>query len=317
MRKVLVTGANGFVGTALCGALSRQEIPFVAAVRTKTRNDQHEMGGINTGTDWSKALLGADTVVHLAARVHVMNDRSHDPLAAFRTTNVDATLNLARQAVDSGAKRFVFVSSVKVNGEVTTDRAPFSNRDAPAPQDAYAISKFEAESGLTALAERTGLEVVIVRPPLVYGPGVRANFLRLMQLARSGLPLPFGAFENRRSMVALDNLTDLLVTCALHPAAAGETFMVSDDNDLTIPALLHMLSRAMGKPSFLLPIPASLISGCAKAFGKSAFASRLLDSLQVDISYTRSRLGWSPIIGVEEAVNRTAAHYLAKRQVFI
>lgn len=310
MHKILVTGANGFVGSTLCDSLRQQDIAVVAAVRGNARDNEYGMGDFSASTDWMPALFGCNTVMHLAARVHVMNDKSINPLAAFRAVNVDATLNLARQAMHSGIKRFIFVSSVKVNGEETTGK-PFTALDAPAPLDPYGQSKLEAEIALMDLARTTGLEVVIIRPPLVYGPGVRANFLKLMQLVKKGVPLPLGAIHNRRSMVALDNLVDLLITCIQHPAAAGQTFMVSDDNDVSISELLRLLASAMGKHSLLLPVPAGIIAGTAALLGKSAVANRLLGSLQVDISHTKLTLGWHPVVTMQESLNKTVAYFLA------
>lgn len=310
MSKILVTGANGFVGSALCEALLKKEKHVIQTVRTKSRENECAIGDLSASTDWSSALAGCNTVIHLAARVHVMNDKSTDPLAAFRAVNVDATMNLARQAVKNGVKRFVFVSSVKVNGEETTG-TPFTAFDKPAPTDPYGQSKLEANIALMELSRMTGLDVVIIRPPLVYGPGVRANFLRLMQLVKMGVPLPLGAIHNRRSMVSLDNLVDLLITCADHPAAAGQTFMVSDDDDVSISELLRMMSSAMGKRSLLLPVPAGLIAGAAALLGKSAMASRLLGSLQVDITHTKSTLDWAPVATMQASLNKTVAHFLA------
>lgn len=312
MRKVLVTGANGFVGTALCVQLSQRGMPYVAGTRTAGSSFHVPVGDINADTDWSRALADCGTIIHLAARVHVMNEKLRDPLAAFRAMNVDATLNLARQAALNGIQRFVFVSSVKVNGEKTTG-TPFTAFDEPAPLDPYGQSKMEAETGLRELANSTGLEVVIVRPPLVYGPGVRANFLKLMQLIDSGIPLPLGSIDNRRSMVSLDNLVDLLIVCSAHPHAPGQTFMVSDDRDIGISDLLRMLARAMGKRAHLLSFPPGLIARIALLLGKSDLADRLLGSLQVDIAHTKSTLGWQPVTGMPESVNKTVQYYLTHR----
>lgn len=310
MNKILVTGANGFVGSSLCETLYRHGVDFVPAVRKADLNGQISVGDLSPDTDWTAALEGCDVVIHLAARVHVMNDSASDPLAAFRAVNVDATMNLARQALVKGIKRFVFVSSIKVNGEETTIH-PFTAFDEPAPIDPYGQSKLEAEIALQELGKATGLEVVIIRPPLVYGPGVRANFRRLMQLVKTGVPLPLGAIHNRRSMVALDNLVDLLMLCARHPAATGQIFMVSDDHDVGISELLRMLAAAMGKRSLLLPLPAGLIASAAAVFGKSAVASRLLGSLQVDINHTKSTLQWQPPVSMEAALKKTVAYYRA------
>ncbi|MFC5476140.1 UDP-glucose 4-epimerase family protein [Paraherbaspirillum soli] len=311
MTKILVTGANGFVGNALCDALRARGINFIPAVRLAKQDEQFAVGELSGSTKWADALAGCDVVIHLAARVHVMNDKSNDPLAAFRAVNVDATLNLARQAVLSGVRRFVFVSSVKVNGEETTAK-PFTAFDEPAPVDPYGQSKLEAEIALKDLSRATGLEVVIVRPPLVYGPGVRANFLRLMQLVRLGVPLPLGAIHNRRSMVSLNNLVDLLIACSQHPNAPGQTFMVSDDNDVSISELLRMLSDAMGKKALLLPVPAKVIAGVAGLLGKADVASRLLGSLQVDITHTKSTMNWKPVADMQISVNETVAYFQAQ-----
>ncbi|CDG81600.1 NAD dependent epimerase/dehydratase family protein [Janthinobacterium agaricidamnosum NBRC 102515 = DSM 9628] len=309
--KILVTGASGFVGSALCDRLDVLGVPFAGAMRQRSALPSRvQIGDMNAQTDWSTALQDCDVVVHLAARVHVMEDKSSDPLAAFRAVNVDATLNLARQAVRSGIRRFVYVSSIKVNGEQTHAKA-FTSVDMPAPSDPYGISKLEAEQALSMLAQQTGLQLVIVRPPLVYGPGVRANFLKLMQLLKRGIPLPLGAIHNRRSMVALDNLIDLLIACCRHPRAAGQTFLVSDDRDLSMTDLLRMLSGAMGKSALLFALPAGLLSGCAALLGKSAAASRLLGSLQVDLEHTKSTLDWKPPVSVENAIQKTVDYFLS------
>lgn len=311
MPRILVTGANGFVGSALCKTLSERNVLFVASVRKTTMPAQFQIGDLTDTTQWANALSGCDAVIHLAARVHVMKDKVSDPLVAYRAVNVSGTMNLARQAAESGIKRFVFVSSVKVNGETTKDRA-FTSYDAPAPVDPYGQSKLEAEIALQELSRHTGMELVIVRPPLVYGPGVRANFLKLMQLIKLGLPLPFGNINNRRSMVALDNLVDLLILCTHHPKAAGQVFMASDDNDLSITSLIMLIARSMQRHLILLPIPARLIETCARVLGKTAFADRLLGSLQVDILHTKETLGWQPVVTTDEAIQKTVSYFLAK-----
>ncbi len=310
MNKILVTGANGFVGSRLCKTLDARGIDFVGAVRKAGTHGLLAVGDLNAETSWSAALTDCDVVIHLAARVHVMKDRESDPFAVFRMVNVDATLNLARQAVAAGVKRFVFVSSVKVNGEETAPGIPFNPFDAAAPLDDYGRSKWEAEVALRELAHTSGLEVVIVRPPLVYGPGVRANFLRLMQLLKTGIPLPLGAINNLRSMVAVDNLVDLLIKCSFHPAAPGQVFMVSDDRDVAVSELLRMLATAMGKPARLLAMPSGLLAGFAALVGQTAVANRLLSSLQVDIAHTKSTLQWQPPISMERALEQTVTDYL-------
>jgi nucleoside-diphosphate-sugar epimerase len=310
MHTILVTGANGFVGSALCDALNLRQLRFIGSVREKTTSYQHQIGPMTATTDWSGALDGCDVLIHLAARVHVMNEQAGGALASYREVNVHSTVNLARQALAMDVKRFIFVSSIKVNGEETTSH-PFTAFDVPAPLDPYGESKLEAEIALRKLSQGTGLEVVIVRPPLVYGPGVRANFLKLMRLVKMGLPLPFGSVHNRRSMVAIDNLIDLLITCVHHPAAAGQTFMVSDDNDVSISELLCMLSAPMGKRPLLFPFPRKLIGGIAALLGKSTMANRLLGSLEVDISHTKSTLGWQPAVTMQEELDKTVAYFLA------
>ena len=244
-------------------------------------------------------------MVHTAARVHVMRDRSSNPLDAFRSVNAEGTLRLARQASALGVQRFVLISSAKVNGENTRHAQPFSAGTEPTPEDAYGISKAEAEAALKAISAETGMEFVIIRPPLVYGPGVKGNFAALMRAVARGLPLPFGAVtDNRRSLVALDNLVDLVVICIDHPAAANQTFMVSDGEDLSTADLLRRLGVAMGKPARLLNAPPALLGAAAAMIGKRAVAQRLLDNLQVDISHTRSTLGWKPPVSVDEGLRR-------------
>jgi UDP-glucose 4-epimerase len=251
-------------------------------------------------------------VVHLAARVHVMHDSAADPLAEFRRVNVKGSLQLARQAAEAGVRRFVYVSSIKVNGEGTEAGRPFRADDAPQPHDPYGISKHEAEVGLHQLAAATGMELVVVRPPLVYGPGVRANFRSMMGWLKRGIPLPFGAIENRRSLVALDNLCDLLVTCTRHPAAAGQTFLAGDGDDVSTTQLLQRLGRALGHPARLVPLPPVVLRRLFGALGKAEIAQRLFSSLQVDISTTRDRLGWQPPIGLDEGLRRAAVAFLAE-----
>lgn len=311
IARILVTGANGFVGNALCEALRMRGVAFVPTVRRAAEGEQVEVGELNAYTRWDEALSGCDTVIHLAARVHMMRESAADPLAEYLHVNRDATLNLAKQAAQAGIRRFVFVSSIKVNGEHTAPGRPFSAFDSPSPQDPYAQSKLEAEVGLADLARETGLEVVVVRPPLVYGPGVGANFQRLMSLVRKGMPLPFGAVRNRRSMVARENLVDLLILCASHPAAAGQTFLVSDGQDVSTAELIRMLAASMGRRAMLLPVPERLLAGAAAMLGKGAAAERVLGSLHVDISHTRETLGWAPCIAMHDAIDATVAHFLS------
>lgn len=312
--KVLVTGATGFVGLALTRLLVYQGVEVVGGVRMVSSNlplgvSQVFVGDIQSGTDWMNALDGADTVVHLAARVHVMRDDAADPLVEFRQVNVAGTLNLARQAAMAGVRRFVFVSSIKVNGEYTVLGKPFSAHDKPVPQDPYGISKYEAERGLLDLESETGMEVVIIRPPLVYGPGVKANFASMMSWLDRGVPLPLGAVHNQRSLVALNNLVDLIVTCLDHPKAVNQTFLVSDGEDLSTTELLQRMGRALGKPARLIPVPVDVMQVAANLLGKGAVAQRLFGSLQVDSSKARDLLGWKPVVTVDEALQQTADAY--------
>lgn len=307
MMQLLVTGATGFVGKTLCSALRRQSFPVKAIGRAGTiRADAlgDQVASIDGQTDWSLILDGIDAVIHLAARVHVMREQLADPLAAYRETNVEGTLNLARQAAKAGVKRFVFISSIKVNGERTLPGKPFTAYDVPAPEDAYGISKFEAEQGLLALARETGMDVVVIRPPLVYGPGVKGNFASMMKLVTSGVPLPLGAIHNQRSLVAIDNLVSLIMTCIDHPAAANQVFLVSDGEDLSTSDLLRRLAKAAGVSSRLIPIPAGVLNTGLTMLGKRMVAQRLLGSLQVDIFKTQEMLGWVPPVTVDEGLRR-------------
>jgi nucleoside-diphosphate-sugar epimerase len=315
--KVLVTGASGFVGSTLCAHLMAKGYTVRGAVRSVSEKplpgmDVRVVSDLSADTDWSEALAGINAVVHCAARVHIMNEESGDPLTAFREVNVKGTACLAEQAVENGVKRFVNISSIKVNGEATYER-PFKADDAPAPEDPYGISKWESEQVLRSIADKTELEVVIIRPPLVYGPGVRANFLRLMQGIMSGVPLPFGAINNSRSMVALDNLVDLVETCLNHPRATNQTFLVSDGEDLSIKALLQRTAMALGRPARLVPLPLSVLWAVSRLFGRADFAQRLCGSLQVDISNTRDCLSWSPPVSVDDALQKTATYFLSHR----
>jgi len=312
---VLVTGANGFVGTALCKHLTKNQLPVRAIVRSINLSPSatgiESVGDISSKTDWSHALRDVTKVVHLASRVHIMNDQSADPLAEYRLVNVEATINLARQAAAAGVRRFIFLSSIKVNGEFTQLSRPFTADDVPAPEDAYGVSKLEAELALKQIAIETGMEVVIIRPPLVYGPGVKANFQAMMRWLSRGLPLPLAALtNNRRSLVALDNLIDLIITCLNHPAAANQTFLVSDAEDLSTADLFKRSGAALGRHPRLFYIPTSLLKLVADMLNKSNVYQRLSASLQVDISKTRERLAWTPPISVDEGLRRAAKAFL-------
>jgi nucleoside-diphosphate-sugar epimerase len=311
--QVLITGANGFVGQALCATAASSGFLIKGAVRVPqslpTAIETVVIGAIDSNTDWRNALQCINVVVHLAARVHIMNDQSADPLSDFRKTNVDGTLNLAKQAALAGVQRFVFISSIKVNGESTPLEQPFRADDEPMPMDAYGLSKREAEDALRQLAVETGMDVVIIRPPLVYGAGVKANFLNMMRWLDKGIPLPLGTIHNQRSLVALDNLVDLIITCINHPAAANQTFLVSDGDDMSTSQLLRRMANALGKSARLLPIPAWLLQSGASLLGKHAVAQRLCGSLQLDISKTRQLLNWTPPVSVDEALRKTAQAY--------
>jgi nucleoside-diphosphate-sugar epimerase len=300
----LVTGATGFIGSALLRELKRRGRPAVAASRLSQQELDWTIGEIDGATEWRSALSGVQCVVHAAGRAHVLRDAEADPLGAFRRVNVEGTWRLATQAVEAGVRRLVFISSIGVNGISTNGRGPFTSSDLPAPIEPYGQSKLEAELVLREIAASTDLEVVIVRPPLVYGPGVRANFLRLVNLVQRGWPLPLGGVHNRRSLVALDNLVDMLIRCTDHPAAAGETFLVSDNDDLSTPDLLRRVGEAMGMPVRLVPMPRWLLLQGARLIGRSGEAERLLGSLQVDIRHTRELLGWEPPISVDEGIRR-------------
>ncbi|RRW66750.1 NAD-dependent epimerase/dehydratase family protein [Pseudomonas fluorescens] len=310
--KVLVTGASGFIGEALIfRLLMDKRFTPIAASRKSTRLlglcrvvpfDLNAPRSIPSLADFS-------VIIHCAARVHVMDESAVNALSEFRKVNVDGTLRLATQAAECGVKRFIFISSVKVNGERTFPGKPFAASDTPAPVDPYGVSKCEAEEGLRRLSSMNNMEIVIVRPPLVYGPGVKANFERMLSWLSKGLPLPLGAIHNKRSLVAVDNLVDLLVTCIDHPAAANQTFMVSDGEDLSTTQMLRRLSTALGKTSLLMPLPRRLLILVGRLIGKKASAQRLCESLQVDIGDTCARLSWHPPVTVEKAMRATVVHF--------
>lgn len=317
--RIVVTGATGFVGSALVKALkNHQKYMPISAVRSVPRNDvlaenSFIIPGISSNTDWSDGLKDAALVVHAAARVHVMKEVAADALAEFRKVNVEGTINLARQAAAAGVKRFVFISSIKVNGESTAAGHPFKADDCPAPSDPYGVSKQEAEEALRKISTETGMEVVIIRPTLIYGPGVKANFRNMMGWLQKGIPLPFGAIFNKRSLVSIENLVSLILVCLEHPDAAGEAFLVSDGIDLSTTELLTRTADALGVKSRLIPIPSSLLVLGAVALGRRSLSQRLCGSLQVDIQKTKSLLGWNPPVSVEESLKRTAKDFLEQR----
>jgi nucleoside-diphosphate-sugar epimerase len=305
---ILITGAGGFVGTFLASEMARRRMPYRALTRRRGQGS-FVIPNIDAHTDWTAALDGVDVIVHLASRVHVTRETAPLAEARIQCTNVDATLNLARQAARAGVKRFVFISSIKVNGESTSPDRPFTAADRPNPRNGYAQSKLDAELGLFALARETGLEVTVIRPPLVYGPGVKANFGTMMEWIDRGIPLPLGAVNNKRSFVYVGNLVDLIIVAARHPAAAGEVFVVSDGEDMSTTELFRRLAQALGRQCWVMPVPPSLLKVAATTLGRRDVADRLIDSLQVDCSKTREMLGWAPRISVDDGLHQTARSF--------
>ena len=272
------------------------------------------LSDINANTDWHDSLVGVEVVVHAAARVHVMEEDATQSIEKFRAVNVKGTLCLAHQAIEAGVKRFIYISSIKVNGENTPLGHRFSAEDTPLPTDAYGISKYEAEQQLIQLAETGALEVVIIRPVLIYGPGVGANFRQMMCWLMKGIPLPFGSVSNLRSLVSLDNVVDLVSTCIDHPRAANQVFLVSDGEDVSTTQLMQRLLTLLGKKTWLVPVPALLLKFLASLVGRGAVAQRLLGSLQVDIQKNRELLGWSPPFSLDEGLKDTVEHFLESRK---
>jgi nucleoside-diphosphate-sugar epimerase len=313
--KILVTGAAGFVGQALCARLAARGDLVVASVRrgappSPLREVAYvAVGDLDASTDWQAALAGVEAVIHLAARVHVMHEHAADPLAEFRRVNVAGTEHLARSAAAAGARRLVYVSSVKVNGEATVEGQKFTEADPPAPQDPYGVSKHEAEEVLHRVARETGLEVVIVRPPLVYGPGVKGNFIEMLKVVGKGIPLPLASVRNLRSLVYVENLGDALIACATHPAAAGQTYLVSDGEDISTPDLLRTVAAAAGVPARLFPLPPGLLKTLAALAGRGAQADRLLGSLRVESGKIRRELNWIPPYTLQQGLQATAEWY--------
>lgn len=306
---ILVTGASGFVGQHLVAELSMRAMPFTIAPRnlmTLFSHSEYERTWVQS-RDLHDLLNGVSCIIHLAARVHIMHDRASDPLAAFRSINVDATVEFARQAAKVGIKRFVYVSSVKVNGEFTMPGTTYRESDVPHPQDAYAISKWEAEQALHVISKDTDMEIVIVRPPLVYGPHVKANFAKLLQLIDTGLPLPFASIQNSRSLLYVGNLVSALITCARHPAAINQTYLFSDGEDVSTPQLINLIAHCFGKTNRSFSVSVSFMRHLAKLAGKLQALDRLTESLVIDHSKARQELGWIPpyslIQGLQSTVN--------------
>ncbi|HGS5021744.1 TPA: UDP-glucose 4-epimerase family protein [Vibrio cholerae] len=309
---ILLTGASGFIGSKLLEELPANNILSLGRDNPKGQpSEKFFKLEIDNDTDYSVALSGVGVVVHLAARVHVMNDEVSNPLEEYREVNTRGTVNLARQAASAGVKRFVFVSSIKVNGEGTSQDRPFTSADLHAPEDDYGLSKSEAEQQLFNIGKETGMEIVVLRPTLVYGPGVKANFASLMNLVSKGIPLPFGCItKNKRSLVSVDNLVDLIITCIDHPKAANQVFLVSDDHDVSTSEMVRELAIALGKPTWQLPVPIWCYNLFGKLFGKSDIVDRLTGSLQVDISHTKETLGWKPPQTLQEGFKQTAQAFL-------
>jgi len=350
MQKILVTGATGFIGKALVQAMTKQNFNVIAGIRKQSSSEasildgsidngnyyfkpgaykipyassqnkcctslqaikQVELGDLSSVTDHTVALQGVDVVIHLAARAHIMHDTASDPLAEFRKINTTGTLNFAIQAANAGVKRFIFISSIKVNGEMTTNGIPFQVEFPTPPTDPYALSKYEAEHGLLSLAKNTGMEVVIIRPTLVYGPGVKGNFAVMIKWLLTGIPLPLGMINNQRSFVALDNLVSFIMLCITHPRAANEVFLISDGEDVSTTQLLQKIARAFNKRALLLPIPVICLQLTARLIGQSDKAGRLFNCLQVDSSKASDLLGWHPVISMDQQLKKIAESYQA------
>ncbi len=309
--KIVVTGATGFIGKYLCQALSEQNYEIVAVTRSAVeayKNITFIHKVLAKDTDWADVLEGVDVVIHLAGRAHVMKDASENPYQAYVDINIDATKHLAEQAALSGVKRLIFLSSVKVNGEQTNSFA-FNESAIPQPEDDYGKTKCEAESVLVNIAKETGMEVVIIRPPLVYGKGVKANFKSLIKLAQLNIPLPFGNVANKRSLIYLENLIDFIMLCINHPSAANQTFLVSDDEDVSTTQLIQYIKEASGKRPLLIPVPQSWLSILFKLMGKSSLSDRLLGNLQVDINKAKTLLNWKPAYSVKDGIEKTVSGF--------
>jgi nucleoside-diphosphate-sugar epimerase len=313
LKAVLITGANGFIGSVLCSRLVAEKWNVSGTVRSAENYSSVQgvksviIGDIDTATDWNAALQGIDTVVHLAARVHVMKDSSAEPLQAYREVNVYGTERLALQAADAGVNRFIFLSTVKVNGE--ENRKAYTESDRPSPMDSYGISKMEAELKLRKIAAETGMAVVILRPPLVYGPGVKANFLKLLQTVDRRMPLPFAGVQNQRSLIYVDNLVDAIVSCVLHPNAPGQTFLVSDGKDVSTPELIRMIAAALQKQPRLFRFPPLALYIAGRLTGKGPAVDRLIGSLSVNTGKIKNELGWTAPFTLEEGLQNTAFWY--------
>lgn len=314
--QILLTGATGFVGKALMKSLENNpqyNVTGLCRVLPKKVEVTNLVALGNLATvDFAQVLQDKSVVIHAAARAHIMRDEVADPLAEYRKVNVEGTVRLAKQAIDAGVRRFIYISSIKVNGESTTHRMPFSAVDKSMPEDAYGISKDEAEQALKKITEGSSMELVIIRPPLVYGAGVKANFLSLIKLSAKPIPLPFGLVQNKRSMVYVGNLVDFILRCIEHPAAANQTFLVSDGKDLSLKKLIAYIRQALGRPAWLAPVPLTLFKIAGKLTGKSGVVDRLIGDLQVDSSKAQSLLGWKPPFTVQQGIEQTVLDFKNK-----
>jgi nucleoside-diphosphate-sugar epimerase len=318
--KILVTGATGFVGAPLIELLSSQGHQVIGTVRAAplpgdsfSGVEFKAVGDIHGSLDWMPHLTCIDAVVHLANRAHVMNESDANLLALYRTINTEGTLQLARQAAAAGVKRFIFISSVKVNGESTLPGQRFSPASENIPTDPYGLSKYEAEQGLKELILKTAMDVVIIRPPLIYGPGVKANFLKMVQWVEKGFPLPLGSIANQRSLLGIDNVLNFISVCLTHPKAAGKTFLISDDHDVSTTKLLKEIASAMHRPPRLLPIPQFVLEKGLILLGQGHMAERLCGSLQLDITLAKTLLSWKPPFSFKDQLNKTVVAYLSQR----
>jgi nucleoside-diphosphate-sugar epimerase len=305
--KVLITGANGFIGSALCNHMSAQGYKVIPVARQSGDFSDRLVIAASDDAKWREALKGCDSVVHLAARAHVMQETESNPQRAFRLANVEPTLALARVACAAGVRRIVFISSIGVNGNITLPGAKFTPDDIPAPHDAYAISKWEAEQGLRQIASETGLEFVIIRPPMVYGPGAKGSFATLCKLVNMKIPLPFGAVNNQRSIIALENLLSFIALCAnraASPQAANQVFLISDDAPVSTTQLIRHIAMANGREARLIPVPPNLLRFFARFFDKAGLADRLLGSLVIDNSKARDLLNWQQAVRIEEELRK-------------
>jgi nucleoside-diphosphate-sugar epimerase len=317
--KILVTGATGFVGAPLTRYLSSQAHQVIGSLRSAPVSGDSfsgvefkAVGDIQGSLNWMPCLAGVDAVVHLANRAHVMHESDANPLSLYRSVNTEGTLQFAAQAAASSVKRFIFISSVKVNGESTLPGQRFSSVIESIPTDPYGLSKYEAEQGLKELSLKTGMEVVIIRPPLIYGPGVKANFLKMMQWVEKGIPLPLGSIANQRSLLGIDNLLDFIGVCLTHPKAADQTFLVSDDHDISTTELLKEIASAMHRPPRLLPIPQFVLEKGLMLLGQGHIADRLCASLQLDVTLAKTLLYWKPPCSFKDQINKTVAAYLSE-----